>query len=71
MMDHVKAFAFNLTTFMLGDKVRKKSGSSWHGTVVGAYRTSLTAEGYCVESDREPGSVQLYPVQALEKEPRP
>jgi hypothetical protein len=27
----------------------------------------LTPEGYCVESDREPGSVQLYPAAALEK----
>lgn len=66
-MTHIQAFALNRTTFIMGDKVRKKSGSSWHGTVVGAYQTRLTPEGYNVESDREPGSVQLYPVQALEK----
>ena len=50
----------------IGDMVRKKSGGSWHGRVVGFYRTSLTAEGYAVESAREPGSVQIYPVGALE-----
>jgi dihydrofolate reductase (trimethoprim resistance protein) len=35
--------------------------------VVGAYSTKLTAEGYAVESERETGSVQIYPVAALEK----
>jgi len=52
-------------TFARGDRVEKKSGSSWHGVVVGEYSTSLTPEGYCVESEREPGSVQLYPATAL------
>jgi hypothetical protein len=52
-------------TFHLGQRVRKISGSCWHGRVVGTYRTVLTAEGYCVESEREPGSVQLYPAHAL------
>jgi uncharacterized protein (TIGR00369 family) len=28
--------------------VRKKSGSQWHGTIVGTYSTSLTPEGYAV-----------------------
>lgn len=54
------------TTFELGEEVRKKSGSSWHGYVVGVYHSSLTPEGYAVESMYEPGSVQIYPVTALE-----
>ena len=54
--------------FKRGDRVRKISGSSWHGVVVGEYSTKLTPEGYCVESEREPGSVQLYPAKALELE---
>jgi hypothetical protein len=53
------------TKFSLGDRVQKDRGSSWHGQVVGWYRTSFTPEGYCVESDREPGSVQIYPAVAL------
>ena len=52
--------------FKLGDRVRKRSGGSWQGLVVGFYITSLTPEGYCVESEREPGSVQIYPRAALE-----
>ena len=52
--------------FRLGDRVRKTKGSSWQGRVVGTYRTSLTPEGYAVESEREPGSVQIYPAAALE-----
>ena len=53
-------------TFKLGDTVKKVSGSQWHGTVVGTYITSLTPEGYAVESWTEAGSVQIYPVRALE-----
>jgi len=53
--------------FKPGDKVRKIKGSQWHGTVVGTYYTELTPEGYCVESDFEKGSVQLYPAAALEE----
>lgn len=49
-----------------GTRVRKISGGSWHGRVVGFYSTTLTPEGYSVESEREPGSVQLYPLKALE-----
>lgn len=52
--------------FKPGDFVRKIKGSQWHGRVVGAYSTNLTPEGYCVESMYEPGSVQIYPAQALE-----
>ena len=54
-------------TFRMGDKVRKLRGSQWHGRVVGWYSTELTPEGYAVESDRERGSVQIYPASALER----
>lgn len=50
----------------LGTRMRKKSGSSWQGRIVGYYSTELTPVGYCIESEREPGSVQLYPNKALE-----
>lgn len=33
----------------------------WHGKIVGYYRTSITRNGYAIESEREPGSVQIYP----------
>lgn len=56
-------------TFKLGDRVRKTKGSSWQGTIVGFYTTTLTPHGWCVESEREPGSVQIYPHTALEKVP--
>ena len=55
------------TKFKRGDAVEKTKGSSWHGQVVGWYSTSLTPEGYCVESEREPGSVQIYPAAALRR----
>jgi dihydrofolate reductase (trimethoprim resistance protein) len=55
------------TTFGLGDRVRKKSGAAWQGCVVGWYSTTLTPEGYAVESEAHPGSVQIYPVAALER----
>ena len=54
--------------FQLGDTVKKIKGSQWHGTVVGTYSTSLTPEGYAVESSTEHDSVQIYPAAALEKE---
>jgi dihydrofolate reductase (trimethoprim resistance protein) len=54
-------------TFGLGDRVRKKSGAAWQGRVVGWYCTKLTPEGYAVESECHPGSVQIYPVAALER----
>ena len=54
--------------FQLGDKVRKTKGSQWHGKVVGTYSTTLTPEGYAVESSTEIGSVQIYPAAALEKD---
>jgi len=55
------------TTFALGDLVSKRRGSSWHGRIVGWYSTNLTPEGYAVESDHEPGSVQIYPAAALQR----
>ena len=56
-----------MSTFALGDRVRKKSGAAWQGCVVGWYSTTLTPEGYAVESEAHPGSVQIYPVAALER----
>ncbi|MCU0806378.1 MAG: DfrB family trimethoprim-resistant dihydrofolate reductase [Candidatus Contendobacter sp.] len=53
-------------TYRLGDRVQKHGGARWRGKVVGWYRTSLTPEGYAVESAFEPGSVQIYPVTALD-----
>ena len=54
-------------TFGLGDRVRKKSGAAWQGRIVGWYSTQLTPEGYAVESEAHTGSVQIYPVAALER----
>ena len=53
--------------FGLGDRVRKKSGAAWQGRIVGWYSTQLTPEGYAVESEAHPGSVQIYPAAALER----
>ena len=52
--------------FNIGDRVHKTKGSSWQGHVVGFYSTDLTPVGYCVESENEHGSVQIYPEAALE-----
>ena len=51
--------------FKLGDYVQKRRGSRWRGRVVGYYSTTLTPFGVCVESHFEPGSVQIYPQDAL------
>lgn len=51
--------------FQLGDRVSKAKGSSWNGHVVGFYSTAMTPIGYAIESEREPGSVQIYPESAL------
>jgi hypothetical protein len=59
-----KGFA-NGVAFMLGDRVRKRSGSQWEGFVVGYYSTKLTHRGVCVESCIHKGSVQIYPEHAL------
>ena len=61
----MKIFA-PLGAWAIGTRLRKKSGSSWQGRVVGYYSTELTDVGYCIESEREPGSVQIYPASALE-----
>jgi hypothetical protein len=53
--------------FAVGDHVRKMKGSSWQGRVVGFYSTELTPIGYAIESEREWGSVQIYPEAALER----
>lgn len=53
-------------TFRYGDRVKKKGGGRWRGKIVGWYRSSLTPEGYAVESAFEPGSVQIYPESALD-----
>ena len=49
----------------IGARVEKVGGASWSGLIVGTYRTKLTPEGYAVESENEPGSVQIYPRKAL------
>lgn len=51
--------------FSLAERVTKIKGSSWTGKVVGFYSTELTPIGYCVESETETGSVQIYPESAL------
>lgn len=51
--------------FDAGERVTKIKGSSWTGLVVGFYSTTLTPRGYCIESENEPGSVQLYPEAAI------
>lgn len=56
---------FSAFTFLLGQRVTKTRGSSWTGHIVGFYSTGLIPEGYCVESENEPGSVQIYPLSAL------
>lgn len=58
-----------MPAFHKGDRVRKRKGASWQGKVCGYYVTTLTPKGYCVESEREPGSVQIYPEAALERVP--
>lgn len=55
------------TKFAKGDRVYKTKGSQWSGRVVGTYSTTLTPEGYCVESELHTGSVQIYPASMLEK----
>lgn len=55
-----------LGCWRLGTRVQKIKGSKWRGRVVGYYSTGLTPVGYCVESEFEQGSVQIYPASALE-----
>lgn len=58
-------FVERFPTFSIGQLVTKTKGSQWTGHVVGFYSTTLTPEGYAVESETEKGSVQIYPVSAL------
>jgi hypothetical protein len=51
--------------FRIGDRVTKIKGSQWTGRIVGFYSTTLTPEGYAVESETEIGSVQIYPAAAI------
>ena len=48
-----------------GQRVTKRTGSSWTGQICGWYTTTRTEIGFCVESENEPGSVHLYPMKAL------
>lgn len=50
-----------------GQRLRKKRGSEWQGSVVGFYITDLTPEGYAIASEREINNVQIYPAAALEE----
>lgn len=45
----------------------KRGCRSPHRSVDRNYQTGLTFEGYAVENEREPGSVQIYPLAALER----
>lgn len=51
--------------FKFWDRVYKTNGSLWRGRIVGWYITQITPEGYCVESEKEPGSVHTYPADEL------
>lgn len=65
----VRERAFDNHQWPLGTRVTKTKGSSWTGRVVGYYSTSMTPVGYAVESENEPGSVQIYPLAALSVKP--
>lgn len=52
--------------FQQGDKVKKKSGSQYHGYIVGFYSTELTPEGYVVKSINHKNFVRMHPVEELE-----
>jgi dihydrofolate reductase (trimethoprim resistance protein) len=55
--------------FTMDQRVTKIRGSKWTGCVVGFYSTTLTPEGYSVESENETGNVQIYPRAALKDAP--
>lgn len=56
----------NEAKFAIGTRVRKRTGAKWQGHVCGYYSTPLTPVGVAVASEREIGSVQIYPEAALE-----
>jgi hypothetical protein len=53
--------------FALGQRVRKKTGSGWQGTIVGFYSTKQTPIGYAIESEFHSNAVQIFPENALEQ----
>lgn len=61
-----KLHFINYGKYHMGQRVRKIKGAEWQGKIVGFYQTDLTQYGYAVESEREKGSVQIYPESALE-----
>ena len=66
MLPTVERYEQKAGPFLMGQRVRKKAGANWQGRVVGWYSTVLTPQGYAVESEFHPGSVQIYPVSELE-----
>ena len=64
-MIRAKALEGGAGQFRIGDRVTKIKGSQWTGRIVGFYSTTLTPEGYAVESETEIGSVQIYPAAAI------
>ena len=68
IINTLPSFVKDNPKFKYGDRVRKKGDKGqWHGCVVGFYSTDITPIGYAVESERETGSVQIYPEKALVK----
>lgn len=65
-IDEIIALVKRREATQIGQFVRKRKGSQWHGRVVGFYSTELNPRGYNVESYYEEGSVQIYPEAALE-----
>jgi thymidylate synthase len=51
--------------FKYDDHVEKIAGAIFSGRVRGYYHTDLTETGYAIEADAYPGTVQIYPENAL------
>jgi len=67
MTDAIKNLFPPTAAFKFGQRVRKKGEKGqWHGHICGIYTATYTPIGYAVESERETGSVQIYPETALE-----
>lgn len=58
-----KIFVDTLLNKLKTLNLAKRKGSHWDGKAVGIYRTTHT--GIAVESFYHPGSVQIYPINAL------
>jgi len=57
--------------YKMGDRLRKKGKKGqWQGRVVGFYSATHSDIGYAIESERELGSVRIYPEKALEPVPQ-